>query len=362
MDPRLPLHVHPDIHRAKTLPGWVYSDPGTYQLLLRKAFGPSWQWLPVIEPPAAVSGCLPFRLLPGSLDEPLLLTRDDAGLHCVSNVCTHRGALLLEEPGEHAVLRCPYHGRCFTPAGQFQSMPHFQGAEDFPRPEDDLAPARMEEWGALRFVSLEPGWEFGDLFGPLRERLDFAPLERMVHDPAQDRDFTFDANWALYCDNFLEGFHIPFVHPTLKTALDWSEYRIGLFDRNSVQIGIAADPADAFDLPAGHPDHGRNVGVYYWFVFPNLMFNVYPWGVSLNVVLPQGPERTTVQFRRFVWDDTRRDVATSQGLDGVEEEDEVVVMSVQRAIHARLYRRGRYSPRQELAVHHFHRWLARLID
>jgi len=81
MDPRLPLHVHPDIHRAKTLPGWVYSDPGTYQLLLRKAFGPSWQWLPVIEPPAAVSGCLPFRLLPGSLDEPLLLTRDDAGLH-----------------------------------------------------------------------------------------------------------------------------------------------------------------------------------------------------------------------------------------------------------------------------------------
>lgn len=362
MDARLPLHVHPDIQRAKTLPGWVYSDPETYEGLLRTAFAPSWQWLPVPDPPSTVHACQPFRLLPGSLDEPLLLTRDAAGLHCVSNVCTHRGALVLDRPGEHAVLRCPYHGRCFGPDGRFQSMPHFQDARDFPRPEDDLAPATLASWGGLRFVSLHATWDFEELFRPVRERLDFAPLDRMVHDPAPDRDFTFDANWALYCDNFLEGFHIPFVHPTLKTALDWSEYRIEVFERSSVQIGIVADPADAFDFPAGHPDHGRQVGVYYWFVFPNLMLNVYPWGVSLNVVLPQGPKRTTVQFRRWVWDASRLGVSTSQGLDRVEQEDEDVVMSVQRAIHARLYRRGRYSPTQEKAVHHFHRWLAKRID
>jgi len=362
MDPRLPLHVHPDIHRARTMPGWVYTDADTLATMLRKAFARSWQLISPLPWPDHAGACVPLRWLPGSLDEPLLLTHDGSQVHCLSNVCTHRGAEVVAEAGDHPVLRCPYHGRCFELSGAFKSMPHFAGAIDFPRAEDNLTAASLASWGPLRFAAIAPDTAFEALFAPVADRLAFAPIAALTHDRAQDRDFTFEANWLLYCDNFLEGFHIPFVHPDLKGALDWSQYRIETFDRSSVQIGVVADPADAFDLPAGHPDHGRNVGVYYFFVFPNLMVNVYPWGVSMNVVLPRGPGRTTVQFRRWIWDRARLGVAASQDLDGVEQEDEDVVMSVQRAIHARLYRRGRYSPSQEIAVHHFHRWLAKLID
>jgi choline monooxygenase len=88
------------------------------------------------------------------------------------------------------------------------------------------------------------------------------------------------------------------------------------------------------------------------------MINVYPWGLSLNVVRPLAPDRTRVSFRSYVWDASRLTGGAGGSLDRVEREDEAVVESVQRGVRARLYRDGRYSPAHETGVHHFHRMLA----
>ena len=91
------------------------------------------------------------------------------------------------------------------------------------------------------------------------------------------------------------------------------------------------------------------------------MLNFYPWGLSLNLVMPEAIDRTRVAFRSFVWDadDARR--GAGRALDRVEMEDEAIVQAVQRGVRSRLYRGGRYSPTRERGVHHFHRLLCEFM-
>jgi choline monooxygenase len=195
-----------------------------------------------------------------------------------------------------------------------------------------------------------------------RCRLRFLPFERASLDRARSRDYDVAAGWGLYCDNYLEGMHIPFVHPALAAALDAKSYRTELLPWGSVQVGVASGDDGAFELPFGHPDFGQRIAGYYFWFFPNLMLNVYPWGVSVNIVRPLAVDRTRVSFLSYVWDPAKVDKGASADLDRVERQDEAVVESVQRGMRSRLYRGGRYAPRHESGTHHFHRLLAGFLS
>ncbi|MCO6475905.1 MAG: aromatic ring-hydroxylating dioxygenase subunit alpha, partial [Phaeodactylibacter sp.] len=92
-----PFHIDPDIRKAATLPTSFYEDPAMFESSKEKVFATTWQYV-------ADTGVLndevnvyPFTLLPGVLDEPLLLARDGQGrTRCLSNVCTHRGKVIVE--------------------------------------------------------------------------------------------------------------------------------------------------------------------------------------------------------------------------------------------------------------------------
>jgi phenylpropionate dioxygenase-like ring-hydroxylating dioxygenase large terminal subunit len=347
------IRVDADIARAETLPGEAYRSAELHALLRERVFARSWQLAPDADL-VAPGALTPFTLLPGCLDEPLLLVRDAAELRCLSNVCTHRGALLCDEPCEATSLRCRYHGRRFALDGRLTHAPEFDGALDFPSARDHLPVLPLARFGPLVLTSIAPACPADELLAPVRRRLGALPIERLDLDPQSVRDYEVAANWMLYVDNYLEGLHIPFVHPSLSQALDFGAYRTELDPRGSVQVGIAKAGEDAFE--------GTNVAAWYFWLFPNLMLNFYPWGLSLNVVLPLGVERMRVHYRSYVLDEARRERGAGSGLDRVEHEDEAVVESVQRGIQSRLYRRGRYSPSRETGVHHFHRLLAAALD
>lgn len=352
------LRIDPDIRRARTLPARVYSDPGVHAVARERVFARSWQVVADLDRVKVPGQAHPVILLEGLLDEPLLLTRDrDDALHCLSNVCTHRGTIVCESDGVLAQLRCRYHGRRFHLDGRFHSMPEFDGAEGFPSPADDLPRVASGVWRKLVFASLAPPVSLGEILHPVDARCGWLPLESAVHDPARSRDYLVQANWALYVDNYLEGFHIPFVHAALAQAIDYGSYRTECFPHAVLQLGEAAPGEAAFDPPAGSPDRGQRVAAYYWWLFPNTMLNFYPWGLSLNVVRPLAVDRTRVSFTSFVWDPSKLDAGAGGAIDRVEREDEVIVESVQRGTRARLYERGRYSPSREQGVHHFHRLL-----
>lgn len=357
--------IDDDIRRASTLPGSAYAEPRLFELARERVFSRSWQLAADTDRVRVPGQVHPFTLLEGMLDEPLVLTRDAQDrLHCLSNVCTHRGALLCEHPGVEPALRCRYHGRRFALDGRFLSMPEFEGAEGFPSEADHLPRVPFGTWGKLVFVALDPAFPLSELVAEMDARLSFLPLSEAVFDPARSRDYLVRANWALYCDNYLEGFHIPYVHAALAGALDYGEYRTELFPYANLQLGIASGTGgeDVFELPPGHPDSGHNVAAWYFWLFPNTMINIYPWGISVNVVRPLAPDRTRVSFLSYVWDPSRLDRGAGAGLDRVEREDEAVVESVQRGIRSRLYHRGRYSPTRETGPHHFHRLLTRFLN
>lgn len=357
------LTVDPDIRRARTLPSSFYTDAALHEEMVERIFARSWQFIGDEEQVRAPGSVYPFKLLDGSLNEPLLLTRDyEDRVHLLSNVCTHRGFTVAEHPGCVKGLRCRYHGRRFKLDGRFQSMPECDEALDFPSASDDLPKVRLENWGPFLFASLDPQVPFRDVFGVVEDRLSFLPLSELKFDPAGSRDYLVRANWALYCDNYLEGFHIPFVHASLNDLLDYGSYRSELFDWCNLQLGVASDAASTFDLPAGSPDFGEQVAAYYFWVFPNLMFNLYPWGLSVNVVKPLSVDRTKVSFLTWIRDPVLFDeVGAAATTDRVEREDEAVVEGVQVGVRSRLYDRGRYSPTREQGVHHFHRLLSQAL-
>jgi choline monooxygenase len=356
------FEIDPDIRVARTLPARVYSDPEIFGLQRDRIFARTWHYAGHDDLVKVAGQVHPFTLLPGALDEPLLLTRDQKDqVHCVSNVCTHRGTLVVEGPGHQQQLRCRYHGRRFALDGRFHSMPEFEQTAGFPSPSDDLPRVSLGAWTRFLMVSLVPAMAFEDLVAPMRARLDTLPFRELAYDASGTRDYVVNANWALYLDNYLEGFHIPYVHNSLAAAIDYGAYAVELGRYSVLQLGVAKPGEPAIKLAASHPDAKRNVAAYYFWLFPTTMFNVYPWGVSVNVVTPLAVDRTKVTFLPFVWDESSRDQGAGAGLDRVEREDEAIVESVQRGVRSRLYDRGRYSPAREGGVHHFHRLLAEFM-
>ncbi|MFL6527778.1 MAG: aromatic ring-hydroxylating oxygenase subunit alpha [Chthoniobacterales bacterium] len=357
------IEIADEIAVAETLPAEVYHEPRWYERAKQQIFARSWQFISNVEEPKAPGHVQPFTLLEGCLDEPLVLSVDDQSrLHCLSNVCTHRGAVVVEGEGHVKALRCRYHGRRFGLDGKFCSMPEFDGVADFPTERDDLRRIALERWGPLLFCNLDPAFSFEELVTPIKHRVTFLPVDHARFDAASSRDYLINANWALYCDNYLEEFHIPFVHGSSLAELDYGEYRTELYPYGTLQLGITKSAADSFKLPSDHPDFGSHVAAFYYWLFPNLMLNFYPWGLSLNVVAPLGPTRTRVSFLSYVWDEALRASGVGADLHRVEMEDEEVVEDVQRGVRSRFYDRGRYSPRRETGTHHFHKLLARFLN
>ncbi|MDX2004720.1 MAG: aromatic ring-hydroxylating dioxygenase subunit alpha [Meiothermus sp.] len=356
------LEVNPEIAKASTLPATFYKDPQMYEACKEKVFGRTWQFLGDTDDLKAPGTVKPMTLLEGCLDEPIVATRDyDDRLHLMSNVCTHRGMLVAESGDQNArYLRCRYHGRRFGMDGCFQAMPEFEGVEGFPSGRDNLPQIPFGLWGRDKFLfaSLNPAMSLGELLKPIQDRVGWMPFNQFYFDPGRARDYLVRANWVLYCDNYLEGFHIPYIHASLNAAIDYGSYTSELYDWCNLQLGVAASGEPAFDLPTSSPDHGRRIAAYYYWVFPNLMFNFYPWGLSVNVVRPLGHELTKVSFLPYVWDSSKLDAGAGAGLDRVEREDEVVVEAVQRGMKSRFYHSGRFSAKREQGVHHFHGLLA----
>jgi len=333
--------IDPDIRRAKTLSSSFYTDKRFFGLSKERIFARTWHFAGRVD---EVENLKPVTLLPGVLDEPVLLSKTDGGVKCLSNVCTHRGKILVEEGCQANLIRCGYHGRRFDLNGKFLSMPEFSGVEDFPSESDNLKQVPSAVRGGFVFASIDPIADFADFVDDAALRLDdVGPLDLKL---ASTRNYEVDAHWALYCENYLEGFHIPFVHHSLNEIVDYGTYTTETFRYSSLQTG--------------YDSRGETAGRYL-FIFPNLMFNFYPWGISVNVVRPVSESRSVVEFLTYVSDESKLGSGAGADLERVELEDEAVVESVQRGIRSRFYSHGRYSPTREKGTHHFHGLIAEFM-
>ncbi|MEZ4586622.1 MAG: aromatic ring-hydroxylating dioxygenase subunit alpha [Gemmatimonadales bacterium] len=343
----LDLAVAP-VERAETVPSSWYTDPRHHLLDRDAIFARSWQCVGHVDQlPAAGS-----YFLATIAGDPVLVLRDQAGrVRAFFNVCRHRGGpLAIESAGCVKALTCKYHGWTYLLDGSLRGVPQFDRTELFDKKDYGLVPVPAAEWQGFLFLNLEapddPPLE--TVLAGIRERIGAIPIERMRL--VRRVDYEVGANWKVYVDNFLEGYHIPHVHPELNRALDYTAYLTELAPWHALQHS----PLKADNVYTGT---GGGEAFYYW-VFPNTMLNVLPHRVQANLVLPEGPDRCRVIFWYYYLDPERpgraeqieEDVRYS---DSVQAEDREICERVQQGLRSRAYDRGRFSVEMESGVYHF---------
>lgn len=354
--------IDPDITKAATLEGKFYTSESIFKKTLENIFARNWQFICDDNKLKEDKDSFPFNFLGDLLPEPLLLVNNKGNINCFSNVCTHRGNILIDKPCKiKKSITCRYHGKQFDTLGNFIFMPKTEGMQNFPKDEDNLPEIPVARWRQFIFSSFAPNFAFEDLIKEVEERIGWMPIEDFIYHKDLSKEYYVKANWALYCDNYLEGFHIPFIHEDLNTVLDFNNYDVEIFKYSNLQIGIASDNEICFDLPKTSRDYGRKIAAYYFWLFPNLMLNFYPWGLSINIITPISLDKTKIEFKSYVWDESKLDSGAGADLHKVELEDEEVVQQVQKGVSSRFYKHGRFSPDMEKGVHHFHTLISKFI-
>src|SRR5438445_3368804 len=190
------FEIDPDIRKAKTLASEFYTDERYFELSKENIFAHSWHFLGHVD---EFDSLKPSTILPGFLDEPVLLVKTAESLACLSNVCTHRGKILVEKPCTANLIRCGYHGRRFSLDGKFLSMPEFEGVENFPSKSDNLKQLAFAERVGFMFASIDPADTFEAFFSNAAPK-DIEPDGLRL---ASIREYEVNAHWALYCENYL---------------------------------------------------------------------------------------------------------------------------------------------------------------
>ena len=350
------ISVDERLSHAATIPSSCYTDPSSLPLERDAIFARTWQLVGREEQVAATGSYFTAEVA----GEPLLLVRgSDGRVRALSNVCRHRAGPVAKGEGACGAFRCGYHGWSYALDGRLMNTPEFDGVEDFERESVALPEFRVETWLGLVFVNLDAAApSLSESLGDLPATLAGRGLEEMRL--AARKDWTVDCNWKVYVDNYLEGYHIPIVHPGLMKELDYARYETETWSTYSLQRAPIKERADARIRRDPRYDDGD--ALYYW-IYPNLMLNVYPDNYSTNLILPLGLERTLTAFEWFLKDPERPGVAetireTIEFSDEIQREDIAICEAVQKGLGSRTYETGRFSVRRESGVHHFHRLYA----
>lgn len=338
------MRIRP-LAEAETIPSSWYTDPRFFPFEQEALFARQWHYAGhVSQLPDA--GDFVTASVAGN---PLILVRGrDDEVRAFYNVCRHRGGPLATDWRGHAgMLQCKYHGWTYRLDGSLRGVPRFERTELFDKKDFGLIPIAVQAWEGVLFVRLaDAPTPLGAVMEGVRERI--TPL-RLNGLQFYRRDYYEVAcNWKVYVDNYLEGYHIPLVHPELCKVLDYRAYATETHAHYSLQHSPLRD---------GNGAYGDGEAFYY-FVFPNTMLNVLPGRLQVNAVLPLGPDRCRVLFDYFYDDvgspEAQRQIADDLAFsDAVQREDVEICEHVQRGLQSRGYDRGRFSVECEGGVYHF---------
>ena len=317
------------------MPASLYVDPDVFRTERDAIFSRSW-----LLAGASRSVARPGDQLAADLGHwrVVLVRGDDGALRAFHNVCRHRaGALLWDDEACHArSIRCRYHGWRYELTGRLQQATGF--GEDLQPDDWGLFPVPCAEWRGLAFVHPGPDPE------PLDRQLDAlsraaGDLRWTDQDPLGVARHTIACNWKVYVENYLEGYHVPYLHLDLARDVDLDTYEVRPGDRHAVHVA----------LPRG--DGAVNDGFWAW-VWPNAALNVYRRGTCIERIVPAGPDRTVLHYTYLASPTANAaDREAMLSMSGtLTAEDTRICEVVQRNLSDGPYRSGRLSPRHESGV------------
>jgi choline monooxygenase len=249
------------------------------------------------------------------------------------------------------------------------------GAEtpDFPRDCDHLKALPTGRWRDFLFLAMEnPSLSLAQQFREVDESLARMPLDGMKMSTQTVEAREVPGNWKQHAWNYMDFFHVSFIHRSpggLADAIDLSTYRTELYERSSLQWAYARNPAHGFD-PAHLPERfadkaGRRVFALWWYIFPNLTLNFYPWGLSVNVYqpVPGRPDATKFLWYHHVLDAAKYELRDEHWLNRqVDAEDVEALAQSRMGLRSGFAPRGRFAPIEEAGPHWFHRLVSESIQ
>jgi choline monooxygenase len=375
MQPKVQIQpeMNAQLEGAETLASRFYTDPQILELEKEKIFRRTWQWVGTLSQPCGevngVKKTIADREAYFTAEvagEPVVVVRDKEGvLRAFSNVCRHRAGPVAQGAGCRNVFQCGYHGWTYTLDGRLIGTPEVDGMAFFDRSGFGMVPLRLEMWQQCLFVNFDasapPLSGFLGNIPELAREFSFEGLEL-----AERKDYYVDCNWKVYVDNYVDAYHIPVVHPGLMKEIDYPKYRTDTFRYHSQQLGPVKElrPGERRER-VYVPGVGLKDALYFW-VFPNLMLNIYPDNLQMNLIVPLGLDRTLTIFEWYFRDvhsaKVRERVAKVTAFsDEVQREDMAICEAVQKGLRSATYDRGRYSVKRENGVHHFHMLLSEFL-
>ena len=374
--------VDPSIVQAESLPPSAFVDLEFLELELGTIFAQTWLLAPQegnsLDSPATLigfprkTGCrVPFSLL----GKPLFLQRGQKGkLRCFPNVCTHAWHPLVESSSDGGTIICPQHGRQFDKEGRFLAQAGFEKMEDFPRESDHLRNVHVEEWGQWVFVSTgEPLAPFREFLEKIQQSIPGIKLDSLRRQRVEGEVREVEGNWKQHAWNYMDNFHIKFVHKGpggLAGAIDLSSYKTELYKFSALQWAYARDNENGFsqrllaDRFRDPKNPSKRVFALWWFIFPNITLNFYPWGLSVNVYMPipGKPDKTLFLWFQYALDEEKFQRRNNTWLsEQVDAEDIEAIGLVSRGAKSGFAPRGRFAPDEEAGPHWFHRLVYKTV-
>lgn len=376
-------HTRAPVDRAVTLIPDAYTRQDFFDIEREKVFATSWVAVGTtgqVEKPgqfivAEVAG------------RSIIVTRNRHGeLRAFYNVCRHRATKLLTDAQRvrNYKIRCPYHSWTYDLDGNCLGTPLFEGSDipsdqqgvfdmsdvkEFDKADYSLLPVRVEAWGFLVFVNLDPeARPLADQLGDLPQR--FAGYQLPQWRVQRRRRYQVEANYKLIGENFMEYYHLPWVHPELiQVSRLQDHYR---WQGPGMYTGMCTTPVsrntdaggwEGLPLLSSLGSDDANSGRFVW-LFPNTAIVVLPNHAFVLFTRPDGPTRTIEEALIIAHPECAHGPGAAEGLDQLEsfwdlvnQQDVDIVERVQEGIANPAYRGGRMCYRFEEPLHRFQNML-----
>ncbi len=325
--------------KIETLDAASYVDPENFEAERKRIFKDSWH---LIAPTAALTEpghyitCNDIPLAPW-----IIIRRKDGSLAGFENICRHRAGPLVDSASGKLsanALTCRYHGWTYRLDGTLAAAPGLSPCPDMP-----LFSIAVKEWNGMIFAHADPDRDdLADWLGGIVDIAETYPdISWMSYIGAVESHA--DCNWKAYADNSCEGWHVSFVHETLKDNaedVDLSCHENGAY----ILFDVTYRPTEA--------DPTRNGRAHWIYKFPGLLLHFADHTINVETVIPTGPD--SISLKRFFWADL--DAVEKMGLTGdkiieasrsVMEEDAQICEKVHRNLQRGRYNTGILVPDRE---------------
>ena len=273
------------------LPSAAYTDEKFLNLEANTVFAENWAFVGFVHELAKPGDILPVILA----GKPIILVRNIKNeIVAFHNVCRHRCLKLVDEPKNTGkLIRCPYHSWTYDLDGKLISSPHFGGTDNhepkgFDPKKYGLETIRIKLWHDWIFVNLnKKAPPFEKYVKKISKQLKCIDLNKIK--PVATLNFGEVAtNWKFLVENYVEPYHVQFVHKTTTSQPLKDHYTI--VDGNCFGSGV--------DLNEENTSSGNlAVSSRYLSLFPNFIIGTYypnQIGVHLNLPIDSG---RTIQKR-----------------------------------------------------------------